>query len=213
MTIPFDHDRFMAQWRAARDADGSKIAKAEYDLVLAAIEGRWPPKEQAPLRPIEPLWIPVARSLIGEREIPGPKHNSWIAGGWARLGAPWFNDDETPWCGFLIAHCMDAVGLPYPGKGMFARAKSWASYGVPVKAQPGAIGVKSRVGGGHVFFIIGETSDKAWFVVIEGNANNCVRIGKVRKSETEAVRWPAGFAIPNKALPVLNAGDSARSEA
>lgn len=161
----------------------------------------------------DPAWIIIGRKLIGMREIPGPKHNSFIAKGWARLGAAWFADDETPWCGFFVAHCLDAAGLPYPGRGEFARALSWASYGVACPAQMGAIGVKARKGGGHVFFILGETPDGTRYKVLEGNADNMVRVGDIRKADVKAIRWPLRVPMHGKPLLQLASGALAGSEA
>lgn len=163
----------------------------------------------------EPRWITVARSLLGTREIPGPQHSSFIAKGWARLGAGWFNDDETPWCGFFVAHCMDAAGLSYPGKGEFARAASWATYGIPVSVPAvGTIGVKKRTGGNHVFFIVGETPDKRFFKALGGNQSNAVTIMDIAKADVTAMRWPSGVPLPaDRKLPVLAPGTISRNEA
>jgi len=161
----------------------------------------------------DPAWIVIGRKLIGEREIPGPKSNALIAKGWSLLGAPWFNDDATPWCGWFVAHCLDAAGLPYPTKGEFARALRWTTWGTAVTPRLGAIGVKTRNGGGHVFFIVGETPDGRSFKVLEGNANDMIRIGDIPKAAVIATRWPQGAPIVNIPLPVMPAGTIARSEA
>lgn len=161
---------------------------------------------------IEPKWITAARALIGTREIPGPKSNSLVAGWWAKLHAPWFNDDATPWCGLFVAHCIDAAGLPYPDKGSFARALRWATWGTPVTARLGVIGVKSRVGGGHVFFIVGETSDKRYFKALGGNQGDMVCIEDIPKSDVTAIRWPQGAAPGDTMLPVLPAGTISTKE-
>jgi uncharacterized protein (TIGR02594 family) len=161
----------------------------------------------------EPSWIIAARGLIGTREIPGPASNSTIVAWWAKLHAPWFNNDGVPWCGLFVAHCLDAVGLPYPGKGAFARALRWATWGMPVSARLGAIGVKSRKGGGHVFFIVGETADKRFFKALGGNQGDRVSIVDVRKSDVIAIRWPQG-AVPGAAvLPVMPVGAVSGKEA
>ena len=173
----FDHDAFMRDWRAARDEDGSRILQREYDLVMAAIAGRWSPTA-APSS--EPEWLSIGRSLIGQREIRGPSHNNWIAKGWARLGAGWFNDDETPWCGFFVAHCVDAVGLPFPGKGLFARAKAWLDWGKVTRPVLGAVVIFGREGGGHVGFLVGESAAN-WYV-LGGNQSNAVTITPIAKS-------------------------------
>ena len=64
----FDHDAFMREWRSKRLGDGDKISQAEYDLVLDAIGGRWTPAPAE--RRGEPAWLAIARTLIGQREIP-----------------------------------------------------------------------------------------------------------------------------------------------
>jgi uncharacterized protein (TIGR02594 family) len=205
----FDHDAFMAAWRSARDSDGRKIAQAEYDLVMAAIAGESIAKPDA--RPHEPVWLAVARKLIGQREIVGPSHNSWIAKGWARLGAGWFNDDETPWCGFFVAHCLDAVGLPYPGKGMFARAKSWLEWGKASQPVLGAVVVFGRTGGGHVGFLVGESASN-WYV-LGGNQSNMVCITPIAKVRALGCRWPAGLPAGSIPLPAMSGGTVSRNEA
>jgi uncharacterized protein (TIGR02594 family) len=154
MTFPLN--AFMQEWRAVRHADGKRIVQAELDLLRSAIEGRWKPSAPAaPAASQEPKWMQEARARIGEKEIPGPRHNSWIANGWARLGAPWFNDDETPWCGFFVAHCIDAAGLPYPS--LFPRALAWSKWGKACPPAVGAVVTFKRQGGGHVGFLVGKT--------------------------------------------------------
>lgn len=162
----------------------------------------------------DPPWIVNARSKIGRKEIVGPSHNSWIAKGWARLGAGWYNDDETPWCGFFVADCLNDVGLAYPKN--FPAAASFKDYGTACPAQLGAIGVKARKGGNHVFFIVGETPDKLYYKALGGNQSNMVNIVDILKSEVDAIRWPAGVALParpNINLPVLPRGTISASEA
>lgn len=204
----------MIDWKpvfdTVRTIKGSGLKQVEVDALNAAIElATNPPKTAA-----EPAWVRYGRTKIGEREIVGPNHNSWIAKGWARLGAAWFNDDETPWCGFFVADCMNAAGLPYPGKGMFARAAEWRTYGVSLgKAVVGAIGVKARVGGGHVFFIVGESVDGRYYKALGGNQSNAVSIVDILKTDVDAIRWPAGVAIPSGALPKLAGTAKAGSEA
>ena len=45
-------------------------------------------------------WIAEARKFIGQKEVPGPKSNSWILNLWSTL-APWLgkaDDSAVPWC-------------------------------------------------------------------------------------------------------------------
>lgn len=162
----------------------------------------------------EPAWIVAARSKLGEREIPGSRDNPWIVGFWQRLGASWFNDDETPWCGGFVAWCLDQAGLTYPK--MYPRASSFKDYGVACPAQLGAIGVKARKGGNHVFFIVGETPDRVYYKALGGNQGNMVSIVDIRKVDVDAIRWPAGAPLVPRGqmvLPVLPRGTVSKNEA
>jgi uncharacterized protein (TIGR02594 family) len=152
--------------------------------------------------PGEPRWMIEARARIGEKEIPGPRHNSWIAKGWARLGATWFNDDETPWCGFFVAHCIDWAKLPYPR--LFPRALEWSTWGQACPAAVGAVVTFQRPGGGHVGFLVGE--DRTNYYVLGGNQSNMVNIQPIAKSRMAAIRWPSGMALPRPGLPLMSGG-------
>lgn len=66
----------------------------------------------------EPRWLAYARTLIGTREIPGPKHSPVIMGWIKKLGPKILGinvtDDETPWCGTFMAHVMHENGIMPP---------------------------------------------------------------------------------------------------
>jgi uncharacterized protein (TIGR02594 family) len=205
----FDHASFMRDWRGARLADGNKISQAEYDLVMAAIGGSYEPRH-TPAGRREPDWLREARALIGTREIPGPRHNSWIVRQWAKLGAAWFNDDETPWCGLFVASCLQAVGLPFPGRGLFARALAWKDWGKPCGPFVGAVAVFGRTGGGHVGFLVGQSANH--FYVLGGNQSNAVNIMPIARTRLVATRWPLERAIEASKLPAMTGGTISRNE-
>ena len=189
---------------AIRSRRGAPLTQEHVQAINAIM---YPPK----LAPAGLPWIDAARSKIGEKEVPGPGHNNWIAAGWAKLGAGWFNDDETPWCGFFVAWALKQAGLPYPKE--FPRAASFRAYGTACQPQLGAIGVKTRKGGNHVFFIVGETPDKRYFKALGGNQSNAVNIMDIAKSDVDAIRWPPGTPIVATGLPVIPAGQISRNEA
>jgi uncharacterized protein (TIGR02594 family) len=157
----------------------------------------------------EPAWVTAARLSIGQREIKGAKHNPWIVRMWRK--APWFKDDETPWCGGALFDWMDQAGIAAPKE--YPRAAAWADWGVPCKPQLGAVGVKRRTGGNHVFLIVGETADRIFFKALGGNQSDGVCIIDIRKSDTFAIRWPAGVPQALLPLPILPAGPIGASEA
>lgn len=192
-------------------APGGALKQAEVPLInqLAAL---WDARSAlTPPTTVEPPWLKVARSYIGMREVKGPDHNTVLVKWWVKLGAPWFRDDETAWCGEFVAACLMEAGLTWPKN--FAAALSYRDYGSASPAQLGAIGVKQRVGGGHVFFIVGETPDKAFYKALGGNQGDMVSIMDVRKADVVAIRWPAGVALPAiRFLPTLPAGTISTKE-
>lgn len=157
-----------------------------------------------------PRWMETARSHVGLKEIPGPSHNPVIVK-WLRSLKAWWHDDETPWCGALVAHCMQEAGLPFPKH--WYRAKGWADYGSLLRRErlaPGAILVFDRQGGGHVGFYAGE--DTAFYFVLGGNQANGVNVMKIAKSRCIATRWPKGEPVIGK--PVFQVGGKvSRNEA
>lgn len=176
--------------------------------LLNQIAANWDARKTVPRPALEdPFWLPYARSLIGQREIKGPRHNDWIAKRWAQLGAGWFNDDETPWCGLFVADVLDKAGLPYPKN--FPAAASFRTYGVAVPPQLGAIGTMKRPGGNHVLFIVGETQEKTHYKGLGGNQGDAVSIMDVPKAQVDAFRWPPGVPLvarPEIRLPVMPRG-------
>jgi len=140
-----------------------------------------------------PRWLRTAYSYEGTREVRGPQHNQTILGWLVNLRA-WWRDDETPWCGVFVAHCMQQAGMPYPR--LYMRAKAWSDYGSllrPDRLAPGAILVFDRKGGGHVGFYVGE--DTGHYYVLGVKQSNVVNVMKLGKSRLIASRWPKGEPV------------------
>lgn len=136
----------------------------------------------------DPSWLKVARKNFGVAEVPGPKHSGVISA-WLKKLSAWWTDDETPWCGTFVAHCLQEAGLPVIKN--WYRAKAWAEYGSRLqttKLAPGAILVFSRAGGGHVGFYVGE--DDMCYHVLGGNQGNKVCVTRILKIRCIATRWP-----------------------
>jgi uncharacterized protein (TIGR02594 family) len=164
----------------------------------------------AGLRPVvEPSWMTTARHLIGQREVPGPATNGVIAAMLRRLGA-WWNDDETPWCGAIVATCLDDHGFPIPKA--WYRAKAWITWGRTWAPGPnwpayGAIAVMDRKGGGHVGFYVGPAPagdgqllahgrpPAAMVYILGGNQDNQVCVRAYPLSRVVAWRWPEGYPV------------------
>lgn len=157
-----------------------------------------------------PRWLKTAERHQGLREIVGPGHNKTILGWLEKLRA-WWRDDETPWCGVFVAHCMQEADLPFPK--MYMRAKAWSDYGSllrPDRLAPGAILVFDRAGGGHVGFYVGE--DAGHYFVLGGNQGNAVNVMKLGKTRLVASRWPTGEPVLGKPT-ILSGGRVSQNEA
>lgn len=208
MTVPFNHGAFVAELRKRRKtipADLYEDLMVALDVALAV--GR-PTGSKPKPAPGEPEWLAEARRHMGEKEIPGAKHNSKILG-WVRTLGGWFKDDETPWCGTFVGYCIHATGRAVPKH--WYRAKDWASWGKATPPRVGAIAVFGRQGGGHVGFVVGESRDN-WYV-LGGNQSNMVNIAPIAKARLIAMRWPADIELSNALLPSMAGGAVSRNEA
>lgn len=159
-------------------------------------------------------WIAVARRYVGQREIPGAKHNTWIVAIWALIGAAWFKDDETPWCAGFVAYCLKSVGLKIVGPSKVARALAWAHHGVKLdRPAYGCIAVKARKGGGHVGFVVGR-DQQGKLMILGGNQDNQVKVSPFDESDFIAFRWPSVAPDPRRyQLPLVNSDGRAVTEA
>lgn len=151
---------------------------------------------------IKPAWLLEAEKNLGIREIKGPQHNSKIQG-WLRDLKAWWSEDETPWCGVFVAHCMQVAKQPLP-KNWF-RAKDWLTWGDAVSVPVvGAVVVFDRQGGGHVGLVVGKDA-KGNLMVLGGNQGDMVKVSAFPMYRVSGFRLPKGYSIPvpNYLLPVL----------
>lgn len=159
-----------------------------------------------------PAWLDHAFRHRGLKEIPGPKHNPIIMQ-WIRSLKGWFKDDETPWCGTFIAHCLDVVGLGVPKH--WYRAKAYSTYGTACNRDQipfGAICVKGRVGGGHVFFAVARSRDGLTIYGLGGNQRNEVNITPFRHRDIIDARWPDS-RVTRMSLPIADSAAQLNAKA
>jgi uncharacterized protein (TIGR02594 family) len=147
-------------------------------------------------------WLAVARKYIGQREIPGPRHSSFILKLWRRIKRPYI-DDETPWCAAFVGYCIEACGLGLTSTRSEA-ARSYQNWGVRIdKPIPGCVVVfwrGSRDGySGHVGFVTGLTRD-GHLIVLGGNQGDEVNEKAFARDRVLSYRWPLGVNVPKEAL-------------
>lgn len=152
-------------------------------------------------------WIDEASKHLGLAEIPGKQHNPIITSWLIRLGA-WWHDDETPWCGVFVAHCLRATGFDLPRH--WYRARAWADWGTALVAPAyGCVAVFERHGGGHVGFVVGVDYFNR-LIVLGGNQGNEVSLAAFERNRVLAYRWPPGQPLAQTTLPIITL-DSASS--
>ena len=162
----------------------------------------------------EPAWLVEARRLKGVREVVGRGSNPVILD-WAEDLDLHYPDDDIPWCGLFVAHCM-RVGAPQDERpNDVLGARNWDGFGIEVKPTLGSILVfwrGSRSGWqGHVGFYVGE-DDKAYHV-LGGNQSNAVTIARISKARLLSARWSAHVPVSNKQIQQAGSGTLSTNEA
>lgn len=162
----------------------------------------------------EPRWLIIARSHVGVREIPGPRHEPIIQR-WLRQLRGWWTDDETPWCGTFVAACLVDANLRIPE--LWMRAREYLNWGRALSEPAlGCVVVFERGPGGHVGFVVGQDG-RGRIMVLGGNQGNAVSVAPFDRSRVLGYRWPLNIAPPQSLapLPILDANGvpSSRHEA
>lgn len=168
-------------------------------------------------------WLDEARRWLGIREISGPASNPSILGWATRLGKKTlgmdYRDDDTPWCGLFVAHCISVTLPEEPLPAVVVRASSWSNFGVsaPAPFPLGAVAVFTRPGGNHVMFLNGWEGGRAdhpeFFHGIGGNTGNRVSQAKLESARLVSVQWPKTVPYATRHLPRMVGGKVSTNEA
>jgi uncharacterized protein (TIGR02594 family) len=154
-----------------------------------------------------PPWLARMNAILGLYEFPGSADNPAIVAMAKACGgniARSYKHDATPWCALAVNYCLVASELP--GDDSFW-ALDFARYGVRLKgAAVGAIAIKTRTGGGHVFLVVGRTRDGR-LVGRGGNQGDMVCDELFDPSTITAFTWPKDYPQPTQvgsaALPLV----------
>ncbi|MCO5730065.1 peptidoglycan-binding protein [Rhizobium sp. SSA_523] len=147
---------------------------------------------------VTPPWILEGLRKKGLHEKTNNKElRAYLASDGHALGDP----AKLPWCGDFME---TIIALTLPREPMVVNpywAANWLKFGVPVQRDEyylGAIGVKARPGGNHVFTLVGH--DKTAVHALGGNQSNSISIVKIRKSDITAMRFPATYQFPTEQM-------------
>ncbi|MCG8441306.1 MAG: TIGR02594 family protein [Caulobacterales bacterium] len=161
------------------------------------------------------VWFEEAQNLLGTKEIGGAASNPTILD-WADDLDIHYPNDDIPWCGLFVAHCVGAT-LPdevLPGNPLGARR--WSAFGEATDPRLGAIMVfwrKSKSSGlGHVGFYNGESDDA--YQILGGNQSNAVSLAWLSKDRFLQARWPStARSLTSAAVTREKAGGLSSNEA
>lgn len=168
-----------------------------------------------------PPWLRVAYAYLGLKEIPGRRHNPRILAWWDEIGAGWFDDDETPWCGAFVGGVLLESGAAILSGSEAPRARAWERWGQPLSGP--AVGAvvtlwrgSRKSGSGHVFFCLGKRDGR--LVGIGGNQSDAVTVANFDTDRATAFRWPTEAPVPTAVgmdrLPTVDrAGHRSTNEA
>jgi len=148
-------------------------------------------------------WMLTAINSLGQKEISGIKANPKILE-YFKASRFWGKDDSGPenaWCASFTSWVMEQHGYTAPKNAY--RAKSWSNFGKFIdKPSYGAIGIKSRNGGGHVAFVVGQSRDGKFLYMLGGNQNDEVNIHPYNQNVWEKFVVPTDYDAKNDILPI-----------
>lgn len=144
-------------------------------------------------------WLVTGYSLLGLREIKGSQHHPEILQMWKDIKRGGIKDDETAWCAAYVGAMFERNGIRST---RFEGAASYATWGDKLdKPVYGCVAVGKRTGGGHVGFVVGITADGDP-ILLGGNQGDSVSVARYPKANIVGYRWPTGYPLSTKELPV-----------
>lgn len=156
-------------------------------------------------------WMIEAKKYVGLQEDTSKTAHNPIILRWLKSLNAWWAEDETPWCGVFVAHCLSAAGIAYPKD--WYRALAYLNYGSKLsKPAYGCVAVKTRKGGGHVCFVVGKTASGK-LVCLGGNQNNMVSYAVYDMKDFEQFRWYGRTSQPadhRYDLPIITSVSSTK---
>ena len=194
-------ERFQASVRIAADGEVGPVTAGHLDNFKGGV-----PSPALPSALNLTPWLSYARALSGTKEIPGARSNPLILSWVKTLGAryprlrpniDWYRNDDTPWCGLLVAEVVGNCDPGFEPPPAPLGAINWNPWDVKLdRPALGAIMVFSRPGGNHVALYEGE--DKTHFHIRGGNQSNMINVTRIAKDRLRkgGVRWPVGYPLP-----------------
>lgn len=150
-------------------------------------------------------WMKTALQELGQKEVAGTGANPRILE-YFQSSKFWGTDDSggaNAWCASFVSWVMERYGSTPPDNAF--RARAWENFGTAV-SQPvyGAIGIKSRTGGGHVAFVVGKSPDDQYLYMLGGNQSDEVNVSRYPKNVWNKFVVPSDYDATLDSLPIYN---------
>lgn len=153
-----------------------------------------------------PKLVSAAIQYLGVKEIPGSASNPVIIEMARSLGiSDIYTNDDLSWCAVFINNLIKITGKPIvdykKDRYNLLRAKYLLNWGEPVELKDALLGdivIIDRVGGGHVFILIGFTKEGN-LIGIGGNQSNKVSFSEFDKDRVLGARRFYATGIPASA--------------
>jgi uncharacterized protein (TIGR02594 family) len=188
----------LSTWGTFGNGWGRRVAEVRAAALAMAgrVEGVIPSPSPTIL-PGRPPWLARMDAIMGLYEFPGGADNPAILAMAVACGgqiARTYVHDAIPWCALALNYSLIASG--FPGTDSLL-ALSFRSYGrrLPGPAV-GAIASQARSGGGHVYLVVGRTSE-GQIVARGGNQADMVCDTTFAAQDTSRTYvWPTSYPLP-----------------
>ncbi len=132
--------RTRAAIMAFQRAKGLEVDSIVGPVTFAALFG----KTQKPAKadtaiPLHMPWLIEAARHVGLKEGVGTANNNKIIMDWADGLDVTFPNDETPWCGLYVGHCVGSALPDDPLPNGLLGARKWLNYGMTCTPQLGSV--------------------------------------------------------------------------
>jgi uncharacterized protein (TIGR02594 family) len=155
-------------------------------------------------------WMKTAEAEIGVSEKSGKRKANPRILEYFKASRYWGTDDSggrNAWCGSFVAWVMKQNDITPVAKAF--RAKAWENFGQKIDGPVyGAIGIKSRKGGGHVAFIVGRNEDATKYYMLGGNQGDKVQISEYPAKVWTTFVFPPGHDPGSAGVPIYRGGSS-----
>lgn len=143
-------------------------------------------------------WMATAHGELGVTEFSGAtRANPRIVNDYFGASGYWGEDDSggaNAWCASFVAWVMTQHGYTPPSASF--RALSWRNFGREISTPVyGAIGIKTRRGGGHVAFVVGKSRDSNYYYMLGGNQDDQVMVTRYSARVWDSFVVPADYNV------------------